>query len=132
MHIIGNGVDIIKNSRINKSLKIKGFLNRIFTEKEIQQGRKLKNKINFYAKRFAAKEAFVKAIGTGFRSDINFIDIEIKNYKNGKPYISISKKLNNFLKKKFKIQRYKVFLSLSDEKDYSIAFVVIDKKIWKK
>ena len=132
MHIIGNGVDIIKNSRINNSLKIKGFLNRIFTEKEIEQGKKLKNKINFYAKRFAAKEAFVKAIGTGFRSNINFIDIEIKNYKNGKPYISLSKKLNNFLKKKFKIQKYKVFLSLSDEKDYSIAFVVIDKKIWKK
>ncbi len=129
MHIIGNGVDIIKNSRINNSLKIKGFLNRIFTEKEIQQGRKLKNKINFYAKRFAAKEAFVKAIGTGFRSDINFIDIEINNYKNGKPYISLSKKLNNFLKKKFKIQKYNVFLSLSDEKGYSIAFVVIDTKI---
>ena len=129
MHIIGNGVDIIKNSRINNSLKIKGFLNRIFTEKEIKQGRKLKNKINFYAKRFAAKEAFVKAIGTGFRSDINFIDIEIKNYKSGKPYILLSKKLKNFLQKKFKIQKYKVFLSLSDEKDYSIAFVVIDKKI---
>ncbi len=129
MRIIGNGVDIIKNSRINNSLKIKGFLNRIFTEKEIQQGKKLKNKISFYAKRFAAKEAFVKAIGTGFRSDINFIDIEIRNYKNGKPYISLSKKLNNFLQKKFKIQKYKVFLSLSDEKDYSIAFVVIDKKI---
>ena len=129
MHIIGNGVDIIKNSRINNSLKIKGFLNRIFTEKEILQGKKLKNKINFYAKRFAAKEAFVKAIGTGFRSNIKFIDIEIKNYKNGKPYISLSKKLNNYLQKKFKIQKYKVFLSLSDEKDYSIAFVVIDKKI---
>ena len=129
MHIIGNGVDIIKNSRINNSLKIKGFLNRIFTEKEIQQGKKLKNKINFYAKRFAAKEAFVKAIGTGFRSEINFIDIEIKNYKNGKPYILLSKKLKNFLQKKFKIQKYKVFLSLSDEKDYSIAFVVIHKKI---
>ena len=129
MHIIGNGVDIIKNSRINNSLKIKGFLNRIFTEKEIQQGKKLKNKINFYAKRFAAKEAFVKAIGTGFRSEINFIDIEIKNFKSGKPYILLSKKLKNFLQKKFKIQKYKVFLSLSDEKDYSIAFVVIDKKI---
>ena len=129
MHIIGNGVDIIKNSRINNSLKIKGFLNRIFTEKEIQQGKKIKNKINFYAKRFAAKEAFVKAIGTGFRSEINFIDIEIKNYKSGKPYILLSKKLKNFLQKKFKLQKYKVFLSLSDEKDYSIAFVVIDKKI---
>ena len=132
MQIIGNGVDIIKNSRINSSLKIKGFLNRIFTKKEIDQGKKLKNKTNFYAKRFAAKEAFVKAIGTGFRYDINFIDIEIKNYKNGKPYISLSKKLDNFLQKKFKIQKYKVFLSLSDEKDYSIAFVVIDRKIWRK
>ncbi len=129
MDIIGNGVDIIKNSRINKSLKIKGFLNRIFTKKEIKQGKKLKNKINFYAKRFAAKEAFVKAIGSGFRSDINFIDIEINNYKSGKPYILLSKKLKTFLKRKFKIQKYKVFLSLSDEKDYSIAFVVIDKKI---
>ena len=129
MDIIGNGVDIIKNSRINKSLKIKGFINRIFTKKEIKQGKKIKNKINFYAKRFAAKEAFVKAIGSGFRSDINFIDIEIKNYKSGKPYIFLSKKLKNLLKKKFKIQKYKVFLSLSDEKDYSIAFVVIDKKI---
>ena len=129
MDIIGNGVDIIKNSRIKSSLKIKGFLNRIFTKKEIKQGKKLKNKINFYAKRFAAKEAFVKAIGTGFRSDINFIDIEIKNYKNGKPYISLSKKLKHFLKKKFKIEKFKIFLSLSDEKDYSIAFVVIDKKI---
>ena len=129
MRIIGNGVDIIKNSRINSSLKIKGFLSRIYTKKEIQQGKKLKNRINYYAKRFAAKEAFVKAIGTGFRSEINFIDIEIKNYKNGKPYILLSNKLKNFLKKKFKIRKYKVFLSLSDEKDYSIAFVVIDKKI---
>ena len=129
MNIIGNGVDIIKNSRINSSLKIKGFLNRIFTKKEIYQGKKLKNKISFYAKRFAAKEAFVKAIGTGFRSDINFIDIEIRNHNNGMPYISLSKKLKNFIKKKFKIRKYKVFLSLSDEKDYSIAFVVIDKKI---
>ena len=129
MDIIGNGVDIIKNSRINNSLRIKGFLNRIFTKNEINQGKKLKNKINFYAKRFAAKEAFVKAIGSGFRSDINFIDIEIKNYRNGKPYILLSKKLKSFLRKKFKIKKYKVFLSLSDERDYSVAFVVIDKKI---
>ena len=129
MHIIGNGVDIIKNSRINSSLKIKGFLNRIFTKNEIDQGKRIKNKTNFYAKRFAAKEAFVKAIGTGFRYDINFIDIEIKNYKNGKPYISLSKNLDNFLQKKLKIRKYKVFLSLSDEKDYSIAFVIINKNI---
>ena len=129
MNIIGNGVDIINNNRINKSMKIKGFINRIFTKGEISKGNKIKNKINYYAKRFAAKEAFVKAIGTGFRSDINFIDIEIKNKKNGKPYISLSNKLKNYLKKKFKLDKYKIFLSLSDEKNYSIAFVVIDKKL---
>ena len=129
MNIIGNGVDIINNNRINKSMKIKGFINRIFTKDEINKGNKIKNKINYYAKRFAAKEAFVKAIGTGFRSDINFIDIEIKNKKNGKPYISLSNKLKNYLKKKFKLDKYKIFLSLSDEKNYSIAFVVIDKKL---
>tara|TARA_Y100001970_G_scaffold281016_1_gene390949 strand:+ start:5357 stop:5746 length:390 start_codon:yes stop_codon:yes gene_type:complete len=129
MNIVGNGVDIIDNRRINKSLKIKGFINRIFTKREIYQGNKLKNKINFYAKRFAAKEAFVKAIGTGFKSEINFIDIEIKNNKNGQPYISLSNKLKNFLKKNLNLNKYKVYLSLSDEKNYSIAFVVIDKKI---
>ncbi len=129
MKIIGNGVDIISNKRINNSIKLKGFINRIFTKKEINQANKLKHKTNFYAKRFAAKEAFVKAIGTGFRSNINFKDIEVKNSNNGKPYILISKKIKNFLKNQFKLKKYKIYLSLSDEKDYSIAFVVIDKKI---
>ena len=128
MHIIGNGVDIIKNSRINNSLKIKGFLKRIFTEKEIQQGKKLKNKINFYAKRFAAKEAFVKSIGTGFRDNINFNDIEIYNNKKGSPKIKISQKIKDILKKKFKIKNYDIHLSLSDEKNHSIAFVILNKK----
>ena len=131
MKIFGIGTDIVNIRRIEQSLKKHkfSFKNKIFSKREISYCEKRKNSGAFYAKRFAAKEAFVKAIGTGFRSDINFIDIEIKNYKNGKPYISLSKKLNNFLQKKFKIQKYKVFLSLSDEKDYSIAFVVIDKKI---
>ena len=129
MTIIGNGVDIVDNNRIRKAIKNKKFINRIFTNEEILHAKNKVNKTNFYAKRFAAKEAFVKAIGTGFRYDINFIDIEIKNYKNGKPYISLSKNLDNFLQKKFKIQKYKVFLSLSDEKDYSIAFVIINKNI---
>ena len=125
MHIIGNGVDIIKNSRINNSLKTKGFLNRIFTEKEIQQGTKLKNKINFYAKRFAAKEAFVKAIGTGFRDKLNFKDIEIINNKMGKPYIKKNRKIDKIIKNRFKVNKFTCFLSISDEKDYSTAFAII-------
>ena len=55
MNIIGNGVDIIKNSRVNESIKTKGFLNRIFTRNEIKQASKLKNKIKFFSKRFAEK-----------------------------------------------------------------------------
>ena len=129
MIIYGVGTDIIRVDRIRSSIKKKTFLNKIFDKKEINKCKKLKNSSNCFAKRFAAKEAFVKAIGTGFRSDINFNDIEINNHKNGKPYILLSKKLKNFLKKKFKIQKYKVHLSLSDEKDYSVAFVIIDKII---
>ena len=128
MHIIGNGVDIIKNSRINNSLKTKGFLNRIFTEKEIQQGTKLKNKINFYAKRFAAKEALAKSIGTGFRNNLNFKDIQILNDKIGKPYYQKSKKIDKIINKKFKVKTYDLFLSISDEKDYSIAFTILQTK----
>jgi len=127
MNIIGNGVDIVYNKRISNSLKIKGFINRIFTQNEINQSINIKNKVNFYAKRFAAKEAFVKALGTGFRNNINFKDIEIKNSKYGKPSINISSNIDVFLKKKLKINKHKIHLSLSDENKYSIAFVIISK-----
>ena len=127
MHIIGNGVDIIKNSRINSSLKIKGFLNRIFTKKEIQQGKKIKNKINFYAKRFAAKEAFSKSLGSGFRNNLNFKDIVVKNDRYGMPFFYISKKIKFLITKKFKIKKFYFTLSIADEKTYSIAFVTFQK-----
>ena len=132
MNVIGNGVDIVKNNRIRKSLKINGFKNRIFTKYEILHSKKIKNKTNYFAKRFAAKEAFVKALGSGFRENINFIDIEVKNNKNGKPLISLSKKIKNILKKKLNIDKYKILLSLSDEKNYSIAFVILNKIKWLK
>ncbi len=132
MTIIGNGVDIIENKRINSSLKSKSFIERIFTKNEIIQSKKINNKINFFAKRFAAKEAFVKAIGTGFRDNINFKDIEIKNNKRGQPLIYISSNLKFFLRKKFNINKYKIYLSLSDEKKHSIAFVIINKIKWLK
>ena len=127
MKIIGNGVDIVNNRRIEYSLKIDGFKKRIFTKNEINQSKKIKNKINFFAKRYAAKEAFVKSIGIGFRKNINFKDIEVKNNNNGKPVLIISKKVSNFLKNKFKINSYKIYLSLSDEKKYSIAYVIFSK-----
>ena len=128
MDIIGNGVDIVENKRIKNSLKNKSFIKRVFTQNEINKSKKLKNKINYYAKRFAAKEAFVKALGEGFRNNINFNDIDVTNDKKGMPIFSISSNIKNFLKKKFKLNKYKIFLSLSDEKKYSIAYVIINKQ----
>ena len=128
MKIVGIGVDIIQNSRIKKAIKNKYFVNRIFTKSEISSS-KIKNyKTNYFAKRFAAKEAFIKSIGTGIRKGINFKDIYVINDKSGKPTIKFSNKVNNLIIKKFKTRNFDIFLSLSDEKNYSIAFVVIQKK----
>ena len=126
MNIIGNGVDIVENKRINKLIDDKKFIKRVFTNKEIRFSKNIKNKTNYYAKRFAAKEAFVKALGTGFRNNINFSDIEVINNKLGKPKINISKKVRTFIKKKFKLDKPKIYVSLSDENKHSIAYVILE------
>ena len=128
MKILGIGVDIIQNSRIKKAIKNKSFVSRIFSKSEITNSKKKNNKTNYFAKRFAAKEAFVKSIGIGIRKGINFKDIYVINDKSGKPNIRFSNKVNNLIIKKFKTRNFDIFLSLSDEKNYSIAFVVIQKK----
>ena len=128
MKILGVGVDIVENSRISISLKNNLFINRIFSNLEIMIAKKLKNKKNYYAKRFVAKEAFAKSIGTGFRDILNFKDISVVNNKIGKPSFIITDKLKKIIKKKFKISSFNFFLSISDEKKYSIAFVILQKK----
>ena len=127
MKIIGTGVDIVENSRIKKSILNKSFLYRIFTNEEILISKNIKNKSSYFAKRFAAKEAFAKSLGTGFRNDFNFKDISVVNDKLGKPSFFINKKIKNMIKKKFKTSSFNFFLSISDEKKYSIAFVILQK-----
>ena len=127
MNIIGVGVDIVDNTRIKKSIKNKNFISRVFSKEEINQSKKIKDKTNYYSKRFAAKEAFSKATGFGISKNLNFRDIEIKNNKKGKPLIYLNKSTLNYLKKKLNVRSFKVNLSLSDEKIYSIAYVVIEK-----
>ena len=92
MKIFGIGTDIVNIKRLEKSLKKNNtnFKNRIFSKKEIQYCEKKKKSSSYYAKRFAAKEAFVKALGEGFRNNINFNDIDISNDYKGKPSINIS------------------------------------------
>jgi len=128
MKILGIGVDSIENSRIKKSIEKQKFVRRIFTLDEISKSKKINNKISFFSKRFAAKEAFSKALGTGFRNHLNFKDISITNDKYGKPSIKISNKLQNIFKKQFKTKKISIYLSISDEKKHSIAFVVLGKK----
>jgi holo-[acyl-carrier protein] synthase len=128
MKILGIGVDIIENSRISNSLKNKLFIERIFSKSEILIAKKIKDKKNYYSKRFAAKEAFAKSIGTGFRDNLNFKDISIVNDRMGKPSFIISEKIKKIIKKEFNVSSFNFFLSISDEKKYSIAYVILQKK----
>ena len=128
MKILGIGVDIVENFRIGKLLKNKLFIKRIFSKSEIIIANKLKDKKGYYSKRFAAKEAFVKSIGTGLRDNLNFNDISIVNDKLGKPFFIINGKIKKIVKKQFKVTSFDFFLSISDEKKYSVAYVILQKK----
>ncbi len=125
MKILGIGVDIIENKRIKKLIKINKFKSRTYSNNELKLSLSSVNKTSFFSKRFAAKEAFAKALGTGFRNDLNFKDIEVMNDKFGKPYYSKSDKLTQIIRKKFKVKNFNCFLSISDEKEYSTAFTII-------
>ena len=128
MKILGIGVDIINNKRIKFSIRKKNFVKRIFSQNEIRYSKKIKQKTNYFAKRYAAKEALSKALGIGFRNNLNFKDIEVLNDKIGKPYYFKTKKITNIINKKFKTKRYNLFLSITDEKDYSIAFTILQSQ----
>ena len=125
MKVLGIGVDIIDNKRIKTSIKNSKFKDRIYSSKELKQSLLSKNKVNYFSKRFAAKEAFAKALGTGFRKNLNYKDIEVINDKMGKPYYTKSKKITKLVQKNFKVKKFNCFLSISDEKDYSTAFTII-------
>ena len=128
MQILGTGIDIIENLRLKKSLKNKKFVSRIFTTNEILLSKKVNDKTSYYSKRFAAKEAFAKSIGTGFRDSLNFNDISVVNNKFGKPSFVINAKIKKIVKKQFKTSSFNFFLSISDEKKYSVAYVILQKK----
>ena len=129
MSVLGTGIDIVENYRLKKLLlkKKSNFKNKIFTNNEIAHCEKKSNITNCYSKRFAAKEAFVKALGTGFRKNINFKDIEVLKNHYGKPYLLINKKVINKIKTSFKVKKFNILLSISDEAKYAIASVIISK-----
>ena len=127
MKILGIGTDIVNIKRMSKNLKKKNssFKNRIFSKSEINYCEKKRNSSHFFAKRFAAKEALSKALGTGIRKGINFKDIEVINDHLGKPSIRLKGSTAIFLKKKVKSKKYFIYLSLSDDKPWAHATVII-------
>ena len=130
MKIFGIGTDIVNIKRMKETLKKNNlkFKKRVFSKKEIIYCEKKKNPPSFYAKRFAAKEALSKALGTGIRKGINFKDIEIFNDNFGKPSIHLKGSTASFLKKKIKNKKYSIYLSLSDDLPWAQATVIVSYK----
>ncbi|MBL1420156.1 MAG: holo-ACP synthase [Alphaproteobacteria bacterium] len=130
--IIGIGTDIVEVKRIAQSIKKFGnkFLTRTYSTEELEQAQKLNNPIAYYAKRFAAKEAFAKAIGTGIGQAALLKDISTLNSEQGAPYIQLSGNAAIFienLQKTHADNGIKIHISLSDEKQYAQAFVILER-----
>jgi holo-[acyl-carrier protein] synthase len=125
--IIGIGTDIVDISRIEKlAANLQTFAGKVLSKEELRIFSEIKlqnKKISYLAKRFAAKEAFVKALGTGFRDGLFLPNISILNDKLGKPEVKLDEKNQDRFAKGAKID-----ISLSDEKKYVIAFVIISKE----
>ena len=125
MKIYGIGTDIANINRIRDSLNKKKFIERVFNKIEIARCSRQKNKINCYAKRYAAKEAFSKAIGIGISKGISFKEITVENLKSCKPSIRLYGNTKKIVNKILKNKKFYIYLSLSDDKPFAVATVVI-------
>lgn len=123
--IFGIGCDLCKVSRFSPYWEKKsGFIERFFNEKEIRICKTENQFVSYYASRFAAKEAFVKALGTGF-SNFSLKDIYVINNQQGKPEIIIENKVKILLEEK--CPSATIHLSITHEDEYAQAFVVIEE-----
>ena len=125
--IFGNGIDIIDINRIRRVIDKYGdrFKKRCFSISEIERSEKKLNSVESYAKRYAAKEACAKALGTGLARGVFWRDIEVENNQHGKPFIKLHGKAKIIFKNINKYSNTQIELSLSDEKKYAIANVTI-------
>lgn len=125
MGIYGIGIDLVRIDRVEADIARWGekFLSRVFTDSEQQDCRKRKNRAACYAIRFAAKEAFAKAVGTGVRSPLFWKDMEIRSDSLGKPSVFLSPRAQGFLHE-LGVHRWHV--SLTDDGCYGAAVVVLE------
>lgn len=121
--IIGIGTDIAEVPRIAKSIENNSFKEKVFSKKEISYCETKANKAENFAARFAAKEAFFKALGTGWRGGMAFNEVEVENDDLGKPAINVLGQTAEMLKdRKIRI----IHVSLSHIKDVAMATVVLE------
>ena len=126
--IIGIGQDICDVERIESTIIKFGerFKNRIYSEREINKSESRRNSIDSYARRFAAKEAVSKALGTGFRKGVFYKDIEVINLKSGKPTIELKGgALDQFRLITSNNKNASIEISLTDDKKLALAIVII-------
>ena len=125
--IINIGTDIVDIRRIKRTINKydQKFKKRCFRESEIFKSEKKLRSDESYAKRYAAKEACAKALGTGLAREVFWKDIEVRNNNYGKPYIVLHNKALTVLKQMEKKSKFNIEVSLSDEKNYAIANVII-------
>ena len=123
--IYGIGTDLVNIDRVKKILSKNrdGFVKRVLSEHEQALFENKADSAAYCAKRFAAKEAFAKALGTGIGQVVGFQDLTVQNNENGKPYFITSEKLRLYLLEKGINQTH---LSISDESQNAIAFVVLE------
>ena len=124
--IYGIGTDVVEVKRIKGAIERFGdaVAKKILNNAEYSIYNKTKVKENFLAKRFAAKEAFAKALGTGFRGMVTLKSIEVTNNSLGKPSIKMTAGLQNLVDS---LDIKSCYLSISDEKNIAVAFVVLER-----
>ncbi len=122
--IVGVGIDIVDVRRMKKSIGKPGFINHAFTPAEIAYCSQKAYSAEHYAARFAAKEAFFKAIGTGVAGDLDFTQVEITNDDNGKPNLALRDAAQSIAEK---LEIKQIHTSLSHEKDFATAIVILEK-----
>ena len=123
--ICGIGTDIAQVSRFEKWVKDPKMLERFFNEKEMSSAKSVASRCQHYAARFAAKEAFSKALGTGI-AGFDLKEVYITNNSEGAPVLNIEGAALSLMKKR--LGECKAFVTLSHEKEYAVAFVVMEKK----
>ena len=121
--ILGVGIDITEIKKIEESIRSETFQRKVFTPAELKAADRLKNKAQYLAGKFAAKEAFMKAIGAGIHQEVWFTQIEVLNDEFGKPYVKVSGEAEARLKES---SSEKIHVSISHSGEVAVAVVILE------